>query len=233
MRQLLPFFSPNCRALVIGDTGSIGSALKDLLNTLIGPSRVNGISRSRDGLDLMKPQTIPMVASKQSGSFRLIIDATGALEIAGKEPEKSISSMEYNNMARHFEVNAIGPAMLIKYFHKFLPREGKAIFVTLSARLGSTTDNTLGGWISYRASKAALNQIVKTSSIEIARKSPNVICLAMHPGTVKSKLTQKYVSNYPHVMPEQAALNIIKVLSDMKFDKSGGFFDYNGKSIPW
>ena len=233
MEKRLPFFTTNCRALIIGSSGTIGSALVELISGIIGPERVIGISRSKDGLDFFDSRAIEIASNKQQGFFRLIIDATGVLELEGIGPEKSLKSLEYENMVNLFKINAIGPAVLIKHFQKFLPREGKAVFATLSAKVGSTADNRLGGWISYRASKAALNQIVKTASIELARKHPELICVAIHPGTVRTKLSEKYITNYKHVLPAEAASNIIKVLSDLNPSDTGGFYDYLGRAMPW
>ena len=227
------FFNSRCRALVIGSSGSIGSALVASLKEKIGAGNVVSISRFDDGFNFMKPETITLAATKQFGSFELILDATGALEINGNGPEKSFQSLDYENMLNQFKVNAIGPAMIIKHFMEFLPKTRKSAFVTLSARVGSIEDNKLGGWVSYRASKSALNQIVKTASIELARKNPESVCIAMHPGTVKSKLTQKYLGRHPYVAPDIAAQNIIRVIEKKSSKDSGGFFDYNGDTISW
>ena len=114
-----------------------------------------------------------------------------------------------------------------------LPKDGVSIFASLSARVGSIQDNRLGGWVSYRASKAALNQIIKTASIEIARSYPESICVALHPGTVKSALTEKYLNTHDYVLPEIAAKNLMNVLTGLTPENSGGFFDYLGRPIPW
>jgi hypothetical protein len=233
MKRISSFFSSSCRALVLGSSGAIGTALTELLIDEIGSSRVVRISRSIDGLDLLDPKSIIQQSEKQSGYFRLILDATGGLEIEGVQPEKSFKRLEYENMVKQFKLNAIGPALLIKHFSKFLPQTGKSVFATLSARVGSIDDNLLGGWISYRSSKAALNQIVKTASIELSRNYPDSICVALHPGTVKSNLTSKYLSNHKYVMPSVAARNILDVVNCLNTGQSGGFYDYTGSSIPW
>ena len=227
------FFNSSCRALIIGSTGSIGLALVAGLKEKIGAGNVVSISRLEDGFNFMEPETIILAATKQFGSFELILDATGALEINGNGPEKSFQSLDYENMLNQFKVNAIGPAMIIKHFMKFLPKTGKSVFMTLSARVGSIEDNRLGGWVSYRSSKSALNQIVKTASIELARNNPNSVCIAMHPGTVRSKLTQRYLGRYPYVEPDIAAQHIIRVIEEKSSKDSGGFFDYRGDTIPW
>ena len=227
------FFNSSCRALVMGSTGSIGRALVSILEEQIGTENVTSISRRQNGLNFMEPETIALAAAKQYGEYQLILDATGALEINSNGPEKSFQSLEYNNMLNQFKVNAIGPAMIIKHFMKFLPRTGKAVFVTLSARVGSIEDNKLGGWVSYRSSKSALNQIVKTAAIELTRKNPQSVCIALHPGTVKSKLTERYLGQHPYVEPEVAASNIFRVIEEKSAKDSGGFYDYKGDVIPW
>lgn len=227
------YLNSSRRALVVGSSGSIGHALVHSLRKRIGSNNVVSISRIDNGMDLMKPESIAIEASKQSGKFDLILDATGALEINGIGPEKSFQSLDYRNMVNQFKVNAIGPALILKHFMRFLPRSGKSVFVTLSARVGSIEDNKLGGWISYRSSKSALNQIVKTAAIELTRKNPDSVCICLHPGTVRSKLTENYLGKHRFVEPEVAASNIIRVIEEKGSSDSGGFFDYNGNVIPW
>ena len=227
------FFNCNCRALIIGASGSIGSAIVTLLREEIGVDNVVSISRFKNGLDFMQPKTIETETEKHSGFFDLIFDATGALEINGNGPEKSFQSLSYSTMIDQFIVNAIGPAMIIKHCMNFFPRSGKSVFVTLSARVGSIDDNKLGGWISYRASKAALNQIVKTAAIELTRRNPDSVCIALHPGTVKSKLTEKYLGKHSYVEPDVAARNIIGVIESKHARDSGNFYDYDGILVPW
>ena len=231
--QGLSFFSTTCRALIIGSSGAIGSALVKHLSNIIGADRVVGVSRIGDGLELLKPASIEAISNELDGNFRLIIDATGALEYDGIGPEKTLHAIDYDNMVNQFKVNAIGPALVLKNFEKFFPRTGKTVFASLSARVGSIGDNRLGGWISYRSSKAALNQIIKTASIELSRKYPECICVAIHPGTVKSKLTEKYIYRHDHVLPEEAASNIISVLNSLDCKDTGGFYDYAGRVIVW
>ncbi len=219
------------RALIIGDTGGIGAALGSALSA--GGAKVTGLSRSRDGLDVTNEPSIARAAAALDGSFELVFDATGALEIAGRGPEKSIAALDPAAMAAQFALNAIGPALLLKHLHPLLPREGRAVFATLSARVGSIGDNRLGGWISYRAAKAALNQIVRTSAVEIARKRPEAIVVALHPGTVRTALSAKYAGSHPTVAPSEAAANLLAALGRLTPADSGGFFAWDGQPIPW
>ncbi|MHA3915052.1 SDR family NAD(P)-dependent oxidoreductase [Halovulum sp. GXIMD14793] len=153
----------NC--LLIGASGGIGQALAGVL-----PGRVTLISRSKDGLDITDEASVRRVAETLSGPFDLIFDATGGLQIDGNGPEKALAEIDPKAMAAQFAVNAIGPALLLKHFAPLMPRQGRAVFASLSARVGSIGDNHLGGWYSYRASKATQNQILRTASIELKRR---------------------------------------------------------------
>lgn len=219
------------RALIIGDTGAIGSAVSDRLET--AGWQVTGLSRSGSGFDITDEAAIAAAAEGLEPEYDLIFDATGALEIDGNGPEKALAQIEPEAMAAQFRLNAIGPALLLKHFHPFLPRDRRSVFATLSARVGSIGDNRIGGWISYRSSKAALNQIVRTASIEIARKWPEAIIVALHPGTVRSELTQAYLGRHPSVSPEEAAGNLVSVMDGLTPEDSGDFFAWDGKPIPW
>ena len=217
------------RALVFGASGGIGSALVEALDA----DEVVGLSRSAGDFDLIDEGSIAKAAKRFSEPFDLILDATGALEIDGVGPEKSIQSIDPQNMARQFALNAIGPALIFKHFWRLLPRENRSIMASLSARVGSIGDNNLGGWISYRASKAALNQVVKTTSIELKRTRAQTICVALHPGTIRTPLTEKYVGNHPAVSPEEGAQNILSVLDGLEGKDTGKFLDWAGKTIQW
>ena len=216
---------------MIGATGGIGAAIFRALEA--SGAEVVPLSRSRDGLDLTDEATIARAAETLDGPFDLIFDATGALVIDGAAPEKTIAAIDPVAMTAQFALNAIGPALLLKHLHPLLARDRRAVFVTLSARVGSIGDNSLGGWISYRASKAALNQIVRTAAIEIARKRPEAVVAALHPGTVRTDLTAKYAGNHPTVSPDEAAANLLAVIDGLTPADTGGFFAWDGKPIPW
>jgi NAD(P)-dependent dehydrogenase (short-subunit alcohol dehydrogenase family) len=219
------------RALVIGDTGGIGAALAAALRA--EGAAVTGLSRRADGLDVTDEARVAAAAARLAGPFELILDATGALEIDGRGPEKALAQIDPAAMAAQFAVNAIGPALLLKHLHPLMPAEGRAVFATLSARVGSIGDNRLGGWISYRAAKAALNQIVRTAAIEIARKRPEAVVVALHPGTVTTPLTAGRLGRRPAVEPEAAAANLLGVIAGLTPAESGGFFAWDGSAIPW
>jgi NAD(P)-dependent dehydrogenase (short-subunit alcohol dehydrogenase family) len=219
------------RALVIGSSGGIGAAVAAAL-TARG-AEVAGLSRSGDGLDVTEEASVAAAAARHPGPWDLVFDATGALEIGGHGPEKTLAMLDPAAMAAQFAVNAIGPALLLKHFHEALARDGRAVFATLSARVGSIGDNRLGGWISYRASKAALNQIVRTAAVEVRRRRPQAVVVALHPGTVRTGLTERYVGRHPAVAPEAAAGNLLAVIEGLTPEDSGGFFAWDGARVPW
>jgi NAD(P)-dependent dehydrogenase (short-subunit alcohol dehydrogenase family) len=218
------------RTLVIGGTGGIGGALVAALRG----TEVTALTRkTAPRLDLTDEASIEAAAAalRLSGPFDRIIDATGALTIDGVGPEKRLADLDPAIMARAFAVNAIGPALLIKHFAELLPRQGRSVFATLSARVGSIGDNHLGGWYSYRASKAALNQLLRTASIEVARRRPQALLLALHPGTVQTPLSKPFVTPGQAIAPEEAARRLLQVMEAAT--ASGIFLDHAGLPIPW
>jgi NAD(P)-dependent dehydrogenase (short-subunit alcohol dehydrogenase family) len=136
-------------------------------------------------------------------------------------------------MADQFAVNAIGPALILAHASRLLPRDRASVFAVLSAKVGSIGDNRLGGWIGYRAAKAALNQIVHTSAIELSRSHPKSSVVALHPGTVQTPFTSKYVARHDSVPADQAGANLARVMDDLTPDQTGGFYDYAGTCLPW
>lgn len=217
------------RALVIGSSGGIGSALaRDL-----PANEIIALSRSGGDIDVTQEDSIAHALADVPPPVDLIIVATGALEIAGRAPEKSLKALEPKAMMDQFALNAMGPALVIKHALPLLDRNRQSILACLSARVGSIGDNELGGWVSYRAAKAALNQIVRTASIELSRTHPHSICVALHPGTVTTPLTQKYLARHPSVSTQDAAANLIAVLASLSPEDTGKFFDWAGKEVPW
>ena len=224
-------------AVIIGATGGIGRALVAALTAQGRYARVVGFGRSTTpALDLTDEATIVVAAASlatSDGDIRLIIDATGILSGDGVEAEKTWRTLDPARMARAFAVNAIGPALLMKHFLPLLPREKRAVFATLSARVGSIGDNRLGGWYSYRASKAALNQLVRTAAIELQRRAPHAICVALHPGTVDTGLSRPFARTGLAVRsPAEAAQHILVMIDALTPVDSGGFFDWQGQALP-
>ena len=235
---MLPSLPANGLALVIGASGAVGGALLDRLREDEGLAGVVGLSRSGTSpLDLTSEATMSEIArqiAERGDSLRVVIDATGFLHGDGFTPEKSWRQLDPAHMAKAFAVNTIGPALLMKHFLPLLPRAGKSVFATLSAKVGSIGDNHLGGWYSYRASKAALNQIVRTAAIELKRRQPEAICVALHPGTVESPLSAPFGKSGLDVQsPATAAERLISVIDTLAPTSSGGFFDYRGTALPW
>ncbi|WP_276120627.1 SDR family NAD(P)-dependent oxidoreductase [Pararhizobium qamdonense] len=223
------------KATIIGSTGGIGHALADVLEEDPNCAVVVRLSRSQTGFDLGDEASIERAAAgikDAHGDMDLVFDATGALEIDGTGPEKSLRAIDPAVMARQFAVNAIGPALILKHFSPLMPRARRALLATLSARVGSIGDNRLGGWISYRAAKAALNQIVKTASIEIARTHPQAIVTALHPGTVATALTAPF-RHGEAIAPIDAARQLLGVLDHLQSASTGGFFAYDGQAVDW
>lgn len=219
------------RALIIGASGGIGSAVAEALRQR--GYGVTGLSRRQDGLDVTREETIRSALVRLEGPFDLVLVATGALEIGAGSPEKTMKTLDPDAMADQFALNAIGPALVLKHAMGLLPRRRRCVFAALSARVGSIGDNRLGGWVSYRASKAALNQVIRTAAIELARTHPEAICVALHPGTVRTRFTEKYLGRHPSVPADTAAENLLAVLQGLTPQDSGGFFDWAGKAVPW
>ncbi len=232
------------QAVVIGASGGIGSALidqlaqRDDIASICQTSRTGQLPARQKctshALDLLDEASIAAVASACSAP-RLIIVATGLLHANGMTPEKSWRALSAAAMAHSYAINSIGPALVAKYFLPLMPRDGKTVFAILSARIGSISDNRSGGWYSYRASKAALNQLIRTFSIELAVKSKSAVCVGLHPGTVATPLSAPFQANVPEgklFMPSEAAAHLLKVIDGLSAADSGGVFAWDGARIP-
>ncbi|MES0863838.1 SDR family NAD(P)-dependent oxidoreductase [Ruegeria sp. SCPT10] len=218
-------------ALIIGASGGIGNALSHQLTAQ--QVAVTGLSRSDDGFDLTEPEAALKTLDASQYPFDLVLVASGALEINGAQPEKTMRAVTAQAMMDQFALNAVGPALVLSRAHKLLTRNRRSVIAVLSARVGSIGDNRMGGWVSYRASKAAVNQVVHTASIELARTHKQAICVALHPGTVKTAFTQKYLGRHPAVEPDIAAENLLSVIDGLTPEDTGGFFDWSGARVPW
>jgi NAD(P)-dependent dehydrogenase (short-subunit alcohol dehydrogenase family) len=230
-------FPPGGRAIVIGASGGIGAALVGALQASGAFSEVVGLSRSSaNSIDICDEASVKAAAARLSDGapIRLVIVATGVLKDDKIAPEKSLREIDADALAHSFAVNTIGPALALREFLPLLPRDGKAVFAALSARVGSIGDNRLGGWYAYRASKAALNQLIRTASVELARSRPEALCVALHPGTVATPLSAPFIkSGLDLQTPDQAATRILGVIEGMSAAQSGGFFDHMGQEIIW
>jgi NAD(P)-dependent dehydrogenase (short-subunit alcohol dehydrogenase family) len=224
-------------AVVIGNSGSIGSAIEKELSDQ-GFKNIIGFNRSSSPrLDLLNEETIAQSAQfikDQNTPVSLVFDATGLLHDDNNMPEKTYKNIDQIFMRKNFEINVMGPALIMKYFLPLLDKEEKSIFASISAKVGSISDNRYGGWYSYRASKAALNQMIKTASIEMKMKNQNAICLAIHPGTVESKLSKPFQKNDLTIQsPQESASNIFKILTLSTSKDTGSFYNWDGKIIDW
>lgn len=218
-------------ALVIGASGGIGAAFAARLDA---SSRVTRLSRREDGVDISDEAAVAASAARLQGErFDLIFVATGVLESEGAGPEKSFSAIDPAAMARLYAVNAIGPSLIVKHFAPLLPANGRSVIAFLSARVGSIGDNRLGGWMSYRASKAALNQIVRCAGAELSRTRPEAIALALHPGTIDTALTRKFAGGRFTATPAECAENLLRLCVHATPEMSGRFFAYDGAAVPW
>lgn len=231
--------------LVLGGTGGIGAALVAALRARGEPVWALG-RRTSPALDYADESTVAQAAQavalrqRETGEplSRLIV-ATGFLHgetASGQraEPERSWQHLNADALTHSFQVNAVGPALVMRHFLPLLPRQGRCVAAFLSARVGSIGDNALGGWYAYRASKAALNQLVRTASIELARRNREAICLALHPGTVDTGLSQPFAKTGLQVRPPaEAAAELLAVLDGLTAADTGGFRDHRGQIVPW
>jgi NAD(P)-dependent dehydrogenase (short-subunit alcohol dehydrogenase family) len=232
--------------VIIGASGSIGSAfVREFIK--IDNTKIYALSRSEINfknpkvthyhIDIEDEQTIIKAANfimEEVSSIDTIILATGALCIGKITPEKSLKQLSINNFKKLFAINTIGPAMVAKYFVPKLNKNSRTIFAAISARVGSITDNKKGGWYSYRASKAALNMIIKNLSIETSRTKPSSIVTILHPGTVDSRLSAPFHNNVrPETIlsPEESVVKMLEVIDSLTPEDSGKFFSWNGKQI--
>ena len=174
--------------------------------------------------------------SKSDSNLRLVINATGRLHSEKLKPEKRLQHINTDNLIESFSINTFAPILLAKTIEEFINKEFEFNFASISARVGSITDNKTGGWYSYRAAKAAQNQLLKSLSIEWARKYPKAIITLLHPGTVNTNLSKpfhKFVPKDKLFSPKKASNYMIDVLLKQKPENSGRFFAWDGKEIPW
>ena len=222
--------------VVIGASGGIGKALVAALRE--EGDTVLAFVRSATGdehLDLTDEASIAAAAQHAAAAKpdRVIL-ATGILQEDGKTPEKAVGELDPDWLARQFAVNVIGPALVAKHFLPILPRTGRSLFAALSARVGSIGDNRMGGWYGYRASKAALNQVIRTLAIEDKRRNDRGIVVGLHPGTVDTALSKPFQANVRAgtlFSPDRAASQLLDVIDGLKAPDSGKIFDYEGVEI--
>lgn len=226
-------------AVVIGASGGIGGAIADAIEEEAGFATVHRFSRSASGsahLDVTDEASIAAAAGVVAAGPppSLVIVATGVLHDAAHGPEKALKELDADWLAQVYAVNAIGPALVAKHFLPLMPKAGRTVFAALSARVGSISDNAMGGWHGYRASKAALNQLIRTIAIEERRRNSSSIVVALHPGTVDTPLSKPFQGNVqPGRLfdPGRAAVQLLDVLDGLRPPDSGKLFAWDGAEV--
>ena len=229
-------------ALVIGSGGGIGAAMLAQLQSDTNFAQGLGLSRSTevsinyfDESSIAKAaQSVASLCAASNLQLRLLVVATGFLHGEQGQPERSFTNLDAAYLSQVFQINTLGPALVMKYFLPLLPKPGHCVAGFISAKVGSISDNALGGWYGYRASKAALNQLVKTAAIELTRRNRQSICVALHPGTVSTALSQPFAKTGLKVRPAtQAASDLLTVLQALVPEDTGCLIDYLGEKLPF
>ena len=221
--------------MVLGASGALGQAWLELLQADPRCAQVVGLSRQSDPPLVLEDEASLIACAHHLapvGPLHLVLDATGALTIEGRGPEKRLDELDRAALLRAFEVNAVGPALLIKHLAPLLATGQRVVWAKLSARVGSIEDNAKGGWYGYRASKAALNMLLQTAAIELARKRPLAVVAALQPGTVRSRLSQPFVGDNA-LDPSTSAQRLLNVLDTLEPTGRAQFVDHLGQAIPW
>ena len=222
-------------AVVVGASGGIGAALVAALAE--EGVAVRGFARSFEGadrIDLLDEDSIAAAAASLSGAPDLVFVATGLLHDGDRGPEKSMAALDPAWLARQYAVNAIGPALVAKYFLPRMSKTGRCVFAALSARVGSISDNRLGGWYGYRAAKAALNQLIRTIAVEERRRNDRSIVVGLHPGTVATALSKPFQAGVRAdqlFTSDRAAVQLLDVIDGLKAPDSGKLFGWDGAEI--
>ncbi len=226
-------------AVVIGALGGIGAAFTKQLEADDGVGAVLPFARSTQDthIDLTNESSIEAAAARASqfANLRLVIVAAGLLHDGELQPEKALRDLSVEGFERNFAVNTIGPALVLKHFARLMPRTGKSAIACLSARVGSISDNRLGGWYAYRASKAALNMVLRTSAIELARTRRELVVLGLHPGTVDTGLSAPFqgaVADGKLFSPEQSASHLLDAINAATIEQSGSVVAWDGSTVP-
>ena len=234
--------NPKDMAVVVGAGGGLGAALLAALQQGGAYGDVLGVGRSAgvqldyldEGSVARAAQQVSRACAESGCELRLLVVASGFLHGEAGQPERSWSHLDAAYLQHVFAINAIGPALVMKHFLPLLPKSGRCVAGFVSAKVGSIGDNALGGWYGYRASKAALNQLVKTASIELTRRNKESVCVALHPGTVDTALSQPFAKTGLKVRPpEEAAGDLLRVLGGVAASSTGQLIDYQGRPLPY
>ena len=220
------------KALLIGANGTIGSALATAMR-----ENYELHTLSREQTDYSE-KSLELIAKrlKEKGSFSLIICCVGVLHNEKVSPEKRLGQLNEASLSEYFRVNTIIPALCLRFFQTLLDKQAPSQFTFLSAMVGSIGDNSLGGWYGYRSSKAALNMMIKTASIEVKRTNKMAALAVIHPGTTIGPLSKPFsagVSKDNYYTPEQSAQRILNVSESLTPEQTGGFFNWSGTHLPW
>ena len=244
----LSSFGEAINAVVVGASGGIGRSITSQLAGMENIHRICALSRTpiestnkvtNHFIDLEEERSIEFAArfaKRVFGDIQLVIVASGLLHDKAMKPEKALRQIDKDNFARSMAVNAIGPALIIKHFAPLMPYSCKTVVAVVSARVGSISDNFLGGWYAYRASKAAVNQIVRTTSIEIARKNHEAVVIALHPGTTDTDLSKPFqggVAKSRLFSPDQSAECMLRIIDDVSAADSGKLLSWDGSELPY
>lgn len=191
-------------------------------------------------LELLDETTMASAAAHvaaRTASLSLVMNCAGVLhEPGGMQPERRLVDVDADAFVQSMRVNALGPVLMAKHFGRLLCKAQRAVFASLSARVGSIGDNRLGGWYAYRASKAAQNMLTRTTAIELRRRSRGIVCVALHPGTVDTELSRPFQAGVPDgrlFTPDEAAANLLAVIASLTDADNGRFFAWDGSEIPW
>ncbi len=219
------------RVLIIGASGGIGGAMAAEAE---GRGMVvERLARSEGGPDLTDEAAVAAALGALEPGIDAVVVAVGALAPGREAPEKRIAEVTPEGLAAAFAVNALGPMIALKHALPLLPKDRPSVFAALSARVGSIGDNAIGGWHSYRASKAALNQLIHGAAVEMARTHKEAAAILLHPGTVATPFTADYAGRHRTIPPEEAARRLWDVIGRAGPEMSGGFYDNAGARIPW
>ncbi len=228
-------FPDGFRALVIGASGGIGQAFVQALQADPRCAGVVGLHRhSEPPVDFDDETSIALAAEalRASGKFHLIINAAGLLHNAEFMPEKKLADLSYAQLEATFRINTFGPALVLRHFSPLIDGQ-RGVLAVISAKVGSIEDNRLGGWYSYRASKAALNMLLKTAAIEVKRGNPQAVLVSLHPGTVNTGLSKPFKGAQIGRAAMDAARDMLGVLAQLTPADTGSFLAYDGTRLPW
>ncbi len=238
---------PGGTAVVIGASGGIGAALVSALAAVPEFGRVLALSRGttpaldpdrriwQGPIDLLDEASVAAAAALVPHPLRLVLVATGLLHASGLQPEKTFRALDPEALLQSYRINAVGPALVAKHMLPLLATPGRSVFAALSARVGSIGDNRSGGWHAYRASKAALNMILRNLAIELARRSPDALCVGLHPGTVDTALSRPYqrgVAEGRLFTPAWSASRLLSVIDGLQPSQNGCVLDWSGAMVP-